>query len=160
MRRATGIRPGHLHKWYKQLLKYSFFFFFLNFADDTNLLHMDNNLKNLEKTFNKELAKVSRWLIANKLTLNISKSNFVIFRPYQKQITYQPTFKLFDNNSQLLVALECKTYIEYLGVSINQHLGWKHHIDHIAQRISKAVGNIARRGHHVPFLYSLIYIFS
>ena len=87
---------------------------------------MDNNLKNLEKTFNKELAKVSRWLIANnKLTLNISKSNFVIFRPYQKQITYQPTFKLFDNNSQLLVALECKTYIEYLGVSINQHLSWK-----------------------------------
>ena len=41
-------------------------------ADDTNLLHADNNLKNLQKTFNKELAKVSSWLIANKLTLNIS----------------------------------------------------------------------------------------
>ena len=58
---------------------------FYIFADDTNLLHADNNLKNLEKTFNKELAKVSSWLIANKLTLNISKSNFVIFRPHQKK---------------------------------------------------------------------------
>ena len=35
---------------------------FYIFADDTNLLHADNNLKNLEKTFNKELAKVSSWL--------------------------------------------------------------------------------------------------
>ena len=28
MWRATGIRPGHLHKWYKQLFKYSCFFLF------------------------------------------------------------------------------------------------------------------------------------
>ena len=48
---------------------------FFIFADDTNLLHADNNLKNLEKIFNKELAKVSSWRIANKLTLNIRKSN-------------------------------------------------------------------------------------
>ena len=124
---------------------------FYIFADDTNLLHADNNLKNLEKTFNKELAKVSSWLIANKLTLNISKSNFVIFRPYQKKITYQPTLKLFDNNSQRLVNLECKTYVKYLGVLIDQHLSWKHHIDHIALRISKTAGIIARLRHFVPF---------
>ena len=92
------------------------FLIFFIFADDTNLLHADNNLKNLQKTFNKELAKVSSWLIANKLTLNIRKSNFVIFRPYQKKIRYQSTIKLFDNNSQRLVALECKTYVKYLTV--------------------------------------------
>ena len=124
---------------------------FVIFAEDTTLLHADNNIKNLEKTFNKELAKVSSWLIANKLTLNISKSNFVIFCPYQKKITYQPTIKLFDNISQGLVALECKTYVKYLGVLIDQHLSWKHHIDHIALRISKTVGIIARLRHHVPF---------
>ena len=45
---------------------------FYIFADDTNLLHADNNLKNLEKTFNKELAKVSSWLIANKRGVNRS----------------------------------------------------------------------------------------
>ena len=39
---------------------------FFIFADDTSLLHADSNLKNLEKTFNKELTKVSIWLIANK----------------------------------------------------------------------------------------------
>ena len=49
---------------------------FFIFVDDTNLLHADtSNLKNLEKIFNKELAKVSSWRIENKLTLNIRKSN-------------------------------------------------------------------------------------
>ena len=125
---------------------------FFIFADYTNLLHAHNNLKNLEKTPIKELAKVtSSWLIANKLTLNISKSNFVIFRPNQKKITYHPTIKLSDNNSQRLVALECKTYVKYSGVLIDQHLSWKHHIDHIALRISKTVGIIARLRNCVPF---------
>ena len=59
--------------------------FFL-FADDTTLLHAHKNLKYLEKTMNNELQKLGDWLIANKLTLNIKKSNFVIFRPYQKKL--------------------------------------------------------------------------
>ena len=83
---------------------------FFTFADDTNLLYGDDNLKTLEKTFNKE--KVSSWLIANKLTLNIRSSDFLIFRPSQKKITYQPIIKLFDNNSQRLEALECKEYVK------------------------------------------------
>ena len=57
--------------------------FFL-FADDTNLLYADKNLKSLEETVNNELLKVSEWLNANKLTLNAKKSNYVIFRPYQR----------------------------------------------------------------------------
>ena len=42
--------------------------------------------KCLEETVNSELAKVSDWLYANKLTLNAKKSNFVIFRPYQRKM--------------------------------------------------------------------------
>ena len=124
--------------------------FFL-FANDTNLLSADRSVKNLEITVNKELAKVSDWLIASKLTLNIKKSNFVIFRPRQKKLTLQPTMKLFDNNSQHLVTLDCKNYVKYLGVLIDDHLSWKYHIDHIATKISKTVGIIARLRHFVPF---------
>ena len=101
---------------------------FFIFADDINLLYANKSVKNLEITVNKELAKVSDWLIANKLTLNIKKSNFVIFRPLQKKLTIQPTIKLFDNNSQRLVTLDCKNYVKYLGVLISDHLRWKYHI--------------------------------
>ena len=57
---------------------------FYLFADDTNLLYADKNLKSLETIVNCELIKVVGWLIANKLSLNIKKTNYIIFHPYQK----------------------------------------------------------------------------
>ena len=59
---------------------------FYLFADDTNLLYANKNLKSLESTVNNELSEVYAWLIANKLSLNIKKSNFVIFRPRQEKL--------------------------------------------------------------------------
>ena len=52
---------------------------FYLFADDTNILYANNNLKSLESVVNEELRKVCEWLNTNKLSLNTSKSNFVIF---------------------------------------------------------------------------------
>ena len=43
------------------------------FADDTSIFYSHKDLRNVEMTLNNELAKVSEWLIANKLTLNVSK---------------------------------------------------------------------------------------
>ena len=51
------------------------------FADDTSIFYSHKNLKNVEITLNNELTKISEWLIANKLTLNVSESNFVTFHP-------------------------------------------------------------------------------
>ena len=62
-------------------------FSFYLFADDTNLLYADKNLKSLEKMVNNELVRVSDWLNANKLTLNAKKSNFVIFHPPLPRLT-------------------------------------------------------------------------
>ena len=58
----------------------------LNFfllGDDTNPLYADKNLRSLEGTVDKELASICNWLMANRLSLNTKKSNFVIFRPYK-----------------------------------------------------------------------------
>ena len=57
------------------------------FADDTSIFYSRKDLRNVEMTLNNELAKVSEWPIANKLPLNVSKSNFVIFHPPQKKIS-------------------------------------------------------------------------
>ena len=72
--------------------------FFFIFADDTNAVYADKNLKSLESTVNQELCKLFDWLTANKLTLNIKKTNFVIFRPAQRKLTYQPNIMIFDND--------------------------------------------------------------
>ena len=81
--------------------------FFL-FADDTNLLYADKNLKSLGETVNNELLKVSEWLNANKLTLNAKKSNYVIFRPYQRKLSYSVNIKMFDNSTHTFTSLEYK----------------------------------------------------
>ena len=132
---------------------------FYLFADDTNLLYADNDLKTLETVVNNELNNVCYWLNANKLTINAKKSNFVIFRPAQKRINHQPSIRIPNNNNNNGFALlECKDYVKFLGVLIDKNLTWRPHIDHIASKISKIVGIIARLRHHVP-LNTLLQIY-
>ena len=125
-------------------------FRFYLFVDDTNILYADKNLRDLETIVNIELQNVCNWLTANKLTLKIKKSNFVIFRPYQKRLAYQPKLCTFDNEKNKYVSLESKVYIKYLGVLIDQNLSWKYHIDFIVTKISKNVRLIAKLRHSVP----------
>ena len=108
-------------------------FSFYLFADDTNLLYADKNLKSLEKIMvNNELVRVSDWLNANKLTLNAKKSNFVIFRPHQRKMDHSVNILMFDNSNHILTSLECKDHVKYLGVLLDSHLSWKYHIDNVA----------------------------
>ena len=127
----------------KNVLK-SFNFFI--FANDTNILYADNNLKSLEDIVHLELRKLCDWLTANKLTLNIKKTNFVIFCPAQRKLTFQPSITIFDNDKNKYVSLERKEFVKYLGIFIDQNLtsGWKHHIDHVALKISRYVGLLSK----------------
>ena len=52
--------------------------FFL-FADDTNISYESSDLLSIQKIVNRELHKVRKWLEANRLALNIEKTNFVLF---------------------------------------------------------------------------------
>lgn len=125
-------------------------FSFYLFADDTNILYADKDIKSLETVVNRELGKVYNWLTANKLTLNRKKSNYVIFRPYKKKLMLQPKICIYDNENSKLVTLECKDYVKYLGILIDKGLNWRYHIDHITVKISRTVGMIAKLRHFVP----------
>lgn len=74
------------------------------------------------------------WLIANKLSLNIEKCNFIIFHPYQKRPNHQVNLNIFDHYSKKFIPLECKTYVKYLGVLIANNLTWKQHINYINEK--------------------------
>ena len=56
---------------------------FYLFADDTNIYFEAENLNLLQQTVNKELKKVKIWLDVNRLSLNIDKTNFIIFKSLQ-----------------------------------------------------------------------------
>ena len=56
------------------------------FADDTNLVFSDNCYNQLFRVANEELTKVDHWLTANKLSLNISKTNYIVFRTLNSKL--------------------------------------------------------------------------
>ena len=75
------------------------------FADDS-LLYADIDINCLERVVNADLSKVQEWLIANRLTLNAKKSNFVIFHPYQKKLDRDVILKIFDIETNDFVLLD------------------------------------------------------
>ena len=66
------------------------------FADDTSLFYSHKDPNQLIRVMNCELSKVSEWLKVNKLSLNVAKTNYILFRPRQKPITVSDTITL-DN---------------------------------------------------------------
>ena len=123
---------------------------FYLFADDTSLTYANGGLKKLETEINEGLFKVCSWLAVNKLTLNIEKINYVIFRPRQKTIPFHPNIKIINNNSNTSQLLEMKNDIRYLGILFDLNLSWKFHINYICQKVSKTIGIIAKLRHFVP----------
>ena len=103
------------------------------FADDSNLFYAHKSLSELETTVNNELQEVFSWLCANKLSLNIEKSNYVIFRPPQKSVNYSINLKI---NNQTLMH---ENSIKYLGIMIDSHLNWKYLRYAISQRKLKEI---------------------
>ena len=93
---------------------------------------------------NSELVNISDWLISNKLTLNVSKSNFIIIHPPQRKRNKQVTIKINGEN------LEEKSHTKYLGVLIDKNLNWKAHIHHINLKLAKGLGMIAKIRHFIP----------
>ena len=87
------------------------------FADDSNLFLSNKNIRVLEDNANSALIEVSEWLNTNKLSLNVDKSNHVIFHPPQQKV---PSINLTVNQKRL----EHKEYIKYLGVLIDSKLSW------------------------------------
>ena len=78
-------------------------------------------------------------LLYTRLTLNIKKSNYVIFRPHQKALVHQPKLHMFDNEKQSQSNFECKDYVKYLGMLLDKNLSFKNHINQIIIKISKTV---------------------
>ena len=80
------------------------------FADGANLFCKHKNLRDLETILNNEVVNVHTWLCTNRLSLNIDKSNFVIFHSPQKKLPFG--MKLFINDKVLNQEF-CITYYEF-----------------------------------------------
>ena len=109
------------------------------FADDTGFLISSTNIKLLEKQANTELSKAFEWFKANKLTLNVAKTKYIVFRSPKMRFD-QNTFDIKINNISLeRIGNNCKdTYFKFVGVRLDEFLNWNQHVKHISLKISSA----------------------
>ena len=114
-----------------------------HFADDTNLLIKNNSLKQLKKHLNLDLRSLCNWLKANKISLNCSKTELLIFRHPNKQINYDLKIKI---NGKRLIPSE---FVKYLGILIDSHLNWSHHSDSLSTKLTRAIGMLSKIRHYV-----------
>ena len=88
------------------------------YADDTTLLGDLNNDHDIEALLNNELCKITDWLQANKLSLNVNKTKFMVFHSDKRRVVY-PVLSI--NNT----IIERVDTFNFLGLHISRNLKWK-----------------------------------
>ena len=85
-------------------------------------------------------------MAVNKLSLNSSKSKFIIFTYRQKKLTQDKIPTLLIN----IVQIERKTDANFLGLLINEHLNWNNHLLNVSKTISRTIGVMNSLKHYLP----------
>ena len=116
------------------------------YADDTHLTYADNDICSIEASLNQDLSNINRWLIANKLTLNMTKTEFMLIGSRQKLSSLAVLPALEINGTHL----NRVNFTKSLGVLIDENLTWSNHINAISKKISSGIGSIKRISHCVP----------
>ena len=118
------------------------------YADDTTLSCTVNFKKSVltdisETELNNELQKISTWLKLNKLSLNVSKTKFMIFHTPTKKVS---TPKLMIDDS----VIERVTEFNFLGINVHENLNWSCHTTKIANKISRTIGILNKLKRYLP----------
>ena len=96
-----------------------------HFADDTNILQSGKSLEVLAKKLNQDLKSLSQCLKANKLPLNVKKTELIIFRRKAANIDYGIKFKL--DGKRLTLA----NTVKYLVILLDEHIQWSKQLAHV-----------------------------
>ena len=115
-----------------------------HFADDTNLLYSHKDQNTLKKTLNKDLKDLYEWLCANRLSLNVAKTEFMIFRPPKMKLSGRVVLTL--NRTKIHES----TKIKYLGLILDPRLTWKEHINELSKKLNRSIGMLYKTREFCP----------
>jgi hypothetical protein len=125
------------------------------FADDSNLFTSGSNLPDMINTINEQIPLLVDWLRANRLSLNIAKTHFMIFGLKNKAIAENINITIGGSK------LEIVTSTKFLGIILDSNLNFKQHISSTTKKIAKSIGiiSIARRNLNQKTLLQLYFSF-
>ena len=132
----------NLHKYLNKAIKYCITH---HFADHTNLLVVNKSIQKLQKQVNLDLKYLCKWLKANKISLNASKTEILIWRHPCKPVNYN--LKLKIDGKKIIPSF----FIKYLGILIDCHLNWHFQVNNLSAKLARAIGMLKKICHYVKF---------
>lgn len=110
------------------------------YADDTHITYAGSDLHLIQSSISHDLEKLSKWLVSNKLTLNATKTEFMLIGSRQRLSTLSDTLELSIDN----VPIEKVSSVKSLGIYVDENLTWYLHVDKLCKKIASAIGAIKR----------------
>ena len=93
---------------------------------------MSSSIKKLNKLVNADLKHLVNWLNANKISLNVKKTEMVIFKSKQKKFEGDLKIKLSGERPYPTES------VKYLGVKIDTNLSWQYHVKDLSLKLNGA----------------------
>ena len=122
----------------------------LLYADDTAIILKQKNIDDLQNNVHQIMPKLSLWLAANYLSLNITKT----FTQHYSLATPNFRVDVRINGS----SINEKDDVLYLGVIIDKSMKFSSHIKQVANTISRNIGVISRIRYYIdPKIAYLLY---
>ena len=109
-----------------------------HFADATNLILNDKSMVNINKHINRDLQLVVEWVRANRLSLNTSKTELLIFKPKNKIITKHPNFRISGQK------IKPSFQVKYLEIILQDDLHWNSHLTTLRKKLSCSIGFLSK----------------
>ena len=88
---------------------------------------------------NEEIRLVLKYCAINKLSVNFKKTNYILIVSSKKKVHIN------------IHNIDCKSYIKYLGIYLDEHLQWESQIPRVNNKLAKNVGIINKLGHYLAF---------
>jgi hypothetical protein len=110
------------------------------YADDICISYSNTSEHTLMKDMQNDLNIITNWLNFNELTMNAKKTKFMILSPSQPPKTHNPP-------TIATIPIEQVKTFKYLGLIIDEQLKWKHHIEHVINKIAPITGILWRTRH-------------
>lgn len=125
------------------------------FADDTQIGIASKDPKSITETLNSDLANISDWMAANKLSLNKSKTEYMIIGSHQNLKKCNSDLRIEIGN----MPIERVSTFKSLGVMIDETLTWHSQVDLITKKVNKSL-YVLRRLREFTDLKTLVTMYT
>ena len=126
---------------------------FILYADDTNIFVVGNTMEEVFEKANRIIHRVHMYMQSNLLHINLSKCNFMYFKPNASRTlnsiigpSFTPTPSLMLNGREIKQVSKTK----FLGVIIDEDLSWRPQIDSVSRKLASCIGALYRIQDAVP----------